>query len=572
MAGQPTLEELVVERGLLKARQVEKLQRRAEQEQKTFEQIVREDKLIYPEPLAQLKAEALGLPYIDVSSIEVDQRAMQGVSPQAARTYQFIAFAIEENRLRVAMASPENYQAQEAVRFIAAEQHLTPDIYCASPEAIAKAFQKPATDIKQALKDFGREFKQAAAMPHENERLRAALAKAPVTKIVAVIIRHAIEGLASDIHIEPGAKEIRVRYRISGQLHTSLLFPAETMTAIASRIKVLAGLPVNAKAGPQEGRFTFATDEQSFSIRVASMPTISGERITLRLADVSSPPPSLAELGMTEPQQTLFTKHLHAPDGIITIAGPGRDGKSDTLLSSLGEVNAPNVAVATLEDSIELEIPGISQTAIRPHEGLTYAGALASILRQDFDVVLLARIPSGQVAKLATRAAMSGKLIICGISAPDVVQTIEQLRALDVSPYLIAASMRLFVAQRVVPKLCPSCRQAVVIPREVRTEITAELKKVPQSYLRDLALPAKRSFFNSPGCPDCHEGKATGQIALFEMVPSFPKLRQAIISGADSTVLEQTIRAKGYLSLRQDGIIKALQGKVRYADVVRATA
>jgi type IV pilus assembly protein PilB len=567
-----TLEELIIERGLLKAAQVQQLQRRAAEQKKTLEQIIRDEKLIYPEPLAQLKAASLGVPYVDLSAVAIDERAMQGISSQAAITYQFVPFAIKEKKLQVAMASPDDYQAQEAVRFIAMQRGLTPDIYCASPDAIARTIQQPAGDIRQALKDFGREFKLAGDIPPESGRLRDALVKAPVTKIVAVIIRHAIEGTASDIHIEPSSKQVRVRYRIGEQLHTTLLLPAEMMTAIVSRVKVLAGLPINPTGVPQEGRFVFTTDQQSYSVRVACLPTLAGERVTLQLVDATQPPPSFAELGMTKQQQALITKHVRAEDGVILIAGPGRAGKSTTLLASLWEINSPDIAITTLEDSIEFELPGISQTQIRPRQGLTHAAALASLLRQDFDVIMLSQLPDEETAELAARGAANGKRIFAAISAPDVVRTIEQLRSLHVSPYLLAAALRLLAAQRLVPQLCPSCREAVPIPRDLKAEIKAELEQLPKAFLQALGLPDKWSFFDSPGCPDCHEGKAAGQIALFELVPIFPKLRRAIVTAADNKSLTRLIRAKGYPSLRQDGIIKALRGNVRYDDVVGATA
>ena len=567
-----TLKDLIIEHGLLKAEQIEEIQHRADKAGKKFEDIIREEKLIYPEPLAQLKATALGVPYIDLSAAKIDESAMEGISAKAADTYQFVAFGLSGGRLQVAMADPEDFQAQEAVRFIASQRGLKPDIYCAAPDAIKKAVTGDAGDARQALKDFGREFKRATNLPRESDKLRSALAKAPITKIVAVIIRHAIEGKATDIHIEPGAKQVRVRYRINGQLHTTLLLAADMLTTIVARVKILAGMPVEPAAVPQEGRFTFTGEEETYRVRVTTMPTLSGERITLQLIDATNPPPSFVDLGMSNEQQQLLSKYLHADGGLLVFTGPGQVGKSTTIIASLWEINSPDNAIATIEDTVEFEIPGVSQTQVRSRQGLTYAAALGSALRQDFDVIMIDQLADERTVDLAVQGAQAGRLILAATTAPAVVPAIEQLGASNINRYLLASALRLVVAQRLLPQLCPSCREAVPIPRDRRGEIAAELKSMPKTYLDAQTLPAKRSFFESAGCDDCQESKQQGQVALFEVVPIFAALRQAITNGTDSAAIEQLIRAKGYPSLRQDGLIKALQGRVRYVDVVHATA
>jgi type II secretory ATPase GspE/PulE/Tfp pilus assembly ATPase PilB-like protein len=302
------------------------------------------------------------------------------------------------------------------------------------------------------------------------------------------------------------------------------------------------------------------------------MPTLTGERLTLQLTDTTHPPPSLGELGMTDEQQQLLLKHLSARAGLIVFAGPGRVGKSTTMIASLWEINSPDNAIATLEDTVEFEIPGASQTQVRSRQGLTYTAALASALRQDFDVIAIDQLGEEQIIDLAVRGAESGKLILAAASAATVVQALAQLSATNAHPYLLASALRLVIAQQLLPQLCQSCKEAVPIPREVQREIAAELKKVPKAYLAAQKLPAQHSFFESAGCAECQETKQQGQVALFEVVPIFTALRHALTSRADSATLEQLIRAKGYPSLRQDGIIKALQGRVRYVDVVHATA
>ncbi len=571
MVRQPTLEEMLVERGLLRAPQLEKLVRRAAQEKKTLEQIIRTEKLVYPEPLAQLKAQLLNVPYVDLSAVPNDPLAMQGIAERAASTYQFFAFAVRDSTLHVAMAAPDDYQAQQAVRFAASQRGLQVEVFCASPEAIAEALRTPEpSSVDSALKEFGKEFRRTPGQDKDKLRTALASAHAPVHKIAAVIIRHAIDGLASDIHIEPNPKQTRVRYRIAGQLHTSLLLPADIHTALVARLKILSGVLLTPAIPPPEGRFTLRDNEQAYAIRSLFMPTVSGERVTLRLTDATHPPPSFIELGMAREQQALVADNLRASDGLILVTGLGKADKSATLVTALWEVNTPDRAIATLENPIEFEIPGVSQTPVHPGRGLDFAAGLASLLQQDIDIIMLSDLPDGLTTELALQGAQHGRLILSALSAADVAQALTKLIALGASPYLVSTAVRLIVAQRLVPKICQTCKVAQPLPAELKGQLRDELKGLSRARLaRDLL--ARPTFYDSPGCPDCLEGRRPGAIALFEIVPTFRELRAAVADRADQTAISEVIRRAGYNTLRQDGLLKALQGLVRVADVVRAT-
>lgn len=568
----PSLENLLIERGLLRAAQVEKLTRRAAQEKKTLEELIRAEKLVYPEPLAQLKAQLLNVPYVDLAAAPIDQLAMHGISERAARTYQFIAFGVSGEALRVAMAAPDDVSAEQAVRFAASQRGLRAEIFCASPEAILSALNiREPGNTAQALKEFGQEFRRTRRQGPEKLRSALAWARAPVHKIVAVILRHAIDGLASDIHIEPNPKQTRVRYRISGVLHTTLLLPADIHTALVSRLKILSSVLVSASDIPQEGRFTLRDEEQSFAIRALFMPTVGGERVTLRLTDTAQPPPSFRELSMTANQQALLAEHLNAREGLLLVASPVKADRQSTLVAAVWEVNTPDRALATIESSVESEIPGVSQTSIKPAHGLSYAAGLASLLQQDVDIIMVSELADSETATLALQGAQGGPLILSSLSASDAATALAQLVALSANPFLVASVVRLIVAQRMVPRICQSCKVAAPVPPELKAPLRDELKKLPRRILAALDLPTQLTFFDSPGCPECLEGRRLGSVALFEVVPMFRDLRTALTDGVDTTRLTDLIRRHGYPSLRQDGFIKALQGLVRLADVVRVT-
>jgi type IV pilus assembly protein PilB len=471
------------------------------------------------------------------------------------------------------MESPDDYQAMEAVRFIAKKNNLTPEIYCASSEGITRALSAPAQpNVEQALREFGKELEKAKAAPKEKTKLKSALEEAPVNKIVAVIVRHAIEGLASDIHIEPNNQELRIRYRIDGQLHTTLLLSIKSHAAIVSRIKILSNIRLIKSSIPQEGRFFVTTkDDQSYSIKTAVIPTINGEKITLRLVDVSQPAPSLAELGAGKQHQQIISEHLIGKEGLFIIAGPDGSGKSTTLFSALTLLNKPDTNIVTIEDSIAFEIDGASQTQIRPSRGLSYNTALTHTLRQDTDIIMVDKMRDKETVQLLMQGALAGHLMLSTLYAKNALRCITHLLSLSVSPYLLASSLSLLVAQRLVPKLCQSCQQPKPISRELKPSVQVETKTIPRSYFNDANISQPKSFFECSGCPDCKERKVQGQIALFEIVPITKELRTAISNEADYESLKKIAQQKGFISMRQDGLLKALQGLVRYEDVIRVT-
>ncbi|MFH1353740.1 MAG: GspE/PulE family protein [bacterium] len=568
----PNFEELLLEHGLLKPAQLEHVQRLAIEQKKTLEEVIRAEKLVFPEPLAQLKAAFLGVPYVDLKVVEIDDTAMSGISQRAATTYQFVAFGQQNGKLQVAMASPDDYQVLEAVRFIASRRSLIPELYCASPENIEAVLRAPSqNNIKQTLRDFGQEVLRAENVPRDKDKLHDVLVSAPINKIVAVIIRLAIEGLASDVHIEPGNKEFRVRYRIDHQLSTTLLLPMESLPAITSRIKILSNVRVSQSNLPQQGRFVLPIDGQSYSIHASFMPTVAGERVTLRLIDISKPAPTLSELGLSNTQLDLVKKHLSARDGLIIVAGPAGSGKATFLFTALSLLNKSDVNIATLEDPVEYEISGINQTQLQSAQGLTATVVLQNLLQQDIDIIMVSKLFDSATAGLVVKAA-ANHLILSTCHASDAISTISHLINLDLGSHLVASSLRLLVAQRLVPKLCQACALPEPIPRELKLEIQAELKNISKATRDELRLPRKLSFSSSAGCPACHERKTQGQIGLFEVVPVFQELRTAIANKDDCASLVPLIRRKGHLSLRQDGLLKALAGLVSYRDVISATS
>jgi type IV pilus assembly protein PilB len=426
------------------------------------------------------------------------------------------------------------------------------------------------SNSEQILREFGQELKHTQNVPQEPDKLNKVLTEAPINKIVAVIMRHALDGLATDIHIEPGLEQLRIRYLINRQLHTSLLLPMSLHSAILSRIKMLSSMQITRSNTPQEGSIYLANESKPLTIQVLIMPTTRGEKITMRVTRVTKKPPSLSELGVKPYHQNLFSRALDNSDGLILTSGPESSGKATLLYSIVSILNSPQVNVASIEDPVNYEVPGVCQTQVHPEENFDYPDALHELYRQDTNIIMIDKINSPQMAQLVVQGATAGHLILAALPASDSLSIISRLTGLGVDPYLLSSSLRLLVSQRLLPKLCPACSQEIPVPSQAQTTIKKHLKDIPPEYFTSLNVSNKIKIFESTGCPECQERKTSGQIVILEVVPIFHELRQAIINRDPHDKMVQLARKHRHISLLQDGLLKTLQGTVRYQDVMRA--
>lgn len=566
---------MLLARGLVKPEVLSRYIARADQEGIPLDQIIQEERAVFPEVLTQILAEMYGSPYIDLDKTPIKEEAMRDVSRKAAATYRFLAFDERGGKLLVAMENPTDFQALEAIKFIAKKRNVEPELYVASRAALDHALGGVAqvqAEIGGALKEFSQDLDDAKKVEgKDNKDIGRLMEEAPVTKVVAVIIRHAIEGHASDIHIEPNEKELRVRYRIDGMLHTSLVLPLKVHAATISRIKILSNLKIDENRLPQDGRFSATIDGKAFDMRVSTMPTSFGEKVAIRILDKTSHAPSLDELGLRGAQQKIYTEYLHSPFGIMLISGPTGSGKSTTLFTSLTMLNAPGVNIVTLEDPVEYEIEGINQTQVHPEIGLTFASGLRSILRQDPDIVMVGEIRDKDTAALSIHAALTGHLVLSTIHTNDAVGTVPRLIDMGIDPFLLAASLRLLAAQRLVGRLCQQCKKPVPIPDALKRKFAELLEHVPDDYKPDANQRKPEVLYESPGCPACQEGQVVGRLAIFEIIPITRPLRAAINEAADYDTLQEVARGEHALTMQQDGLLKALIGEVQYEDVLRVT-
>ncbi|HSX24890.1 MAG TPA: GspE/PulE family protein [Candidatus Andersenbacteria bacterium] len=576
MKGMESLLAMLETRGLLEGSILAHIKDRNEKEGISVAEIIRSEKLMPPEELVKAQAEVEGLPYINLSTTNLNKDAMKDISAKAANTYRFIAFDIQDKKILIAVESPQDFQAMEAVKFIAKRKGLIPEIYLASPESIdigLKGSGVVEAEIGGAIKDFSHELSEAKDDGKlATKDIEHLVEEAPVTKVVAVMIRHAIEGHSSDIHIEPTDKDVRVRFRIDGKLHATLVLPLKVHTAIISRIKILSNLKIDEARLPQDGRFSATIDSRAYDFRVATMPTTFGEKVVMRILDKSSGAPSFETLGLRGKSQQIFEQYLQSPFGIVLISGPTGSGKSTTLYRSLSELNDPESNIVTLEDPVEYEIPGVNQTQVKSEIGLTFASGLRSILRQDPDIIMVGEIRDRDTAELSVQAALTGHLVLSTIHTNGAVGAIPRLIDMGIDGFLLSASVRLLAAQRLVVHLCQHCKKEVPLTEEEKTIIDKELEKVPAEYKTDENQKNPKYLFTSPGCPECKEMGVDGRIAIFEVVPISHALREAMTDFHGFDQLLEIASNEGMVTMRQDGLLKALTGEVLFRDVMRVTS
>ena len=572
----PSLGETLVARGLLTPEQLTEIEAKAQTEGTSIETIITREKLVFPEAMTQVKAEVLAIPYVDINKVKRNPAAMRDISRQAAATYRFFVFDEKDGKLQIAMEDPSDFQALQAVRFLAKKRGLEPEIYLSSKEGMDRVLGMSAeiqAEIGGALKEFSQELEDAQAISgKKNEEVERLIEEAPISRVVAVMMRHAIEGSASDIHVEPTAKDLRIRYRIDGKLHTSLILPLKMHAAVISRIKILANLKIDESRLPQDGRFTTTTEGRVFDFRVSVMPTAFGEKAALRILDKSGGAPSFDELGLWGKQQEMFRQHLDLPNGIILISGPTGSGKSTTLFTALSLLNTPEVNIVTLEDPVEYEIEGVNQTQVHPSIGLTFASGLRSMLRQDPDVIMVGEIRDRDTAELAIHASLTGHLVLSTIHTNDAIGAIPRLVDMGIDSFLLTASLRLVAAQRLVSRLCQNCKQEIEIPAKMKEAIVKELAAVPAQYKLEANQQNPKVVYTSPGCPACHEGSSVGRLAIFEVVPLTKGIRTVMSESPNYDTIKDAALQEKYLTMRQDGLLKALAGQVLFEDVMRVTS
>ena len=519
---------------------------------------------ISEEEIASHLSRQYGVPPADLGNAKIDPAILKLIPAEVAHKYMIIPLRRSGSTLTVAMVNPVDIFAIDDVRFMTG-YNIKPMV---APEtSIQNALNKyydTAGRAHSLVRDFQQEGQQDAERDQGEIDLAAlyrATEEPPVVKLVNLILSDAIKKGVSDIHLEPYERTFRIRLRIDGVLYEVMSPPQAMRAAVTSRVKIMARLDIAERRMPQDGRIKVKMGQQELDLRVSTVPTLFGEKVVMRLLDRSNLQLDMAKLGFEPEALTMFEKAILAPHGMILVTGPTGSGKTTTLYSALNRLNTIDTNIMTAEDPVEYNLGGINQVQVKPDIGLNFPALLRSFLRQDPDIIMVGEIRDFETAEIAIKAAMTGHLVLSTVHTNDAPSTVGRLISMGVPPYLVAASLNLLLAQRLVRRLCSECRVEV---------------SVPASALQDIGFTPEEvktvTCYRGKGCMTCGDLGYRGRIALYEVMLLNEEIREAILSGASTSDLRDLGCKYGMKTLRESGLQKIREGVTTLDEVVRVTS
>lgn len=566
------IKEYILANQLLDEAKLKAVLNKIEKDKLGLEEVLVDEKYFSASDFNDIKSKVFNIPAVNLIEVEVTAADLNLLAPKVADNYQAIIFARAGNRIKVGLVNPGNFLAHEALEFLAKENGWQIDYYVVAVNDFKPLF-KQYTDYKKELTGVLESAEQKFAIKDARISPRGfdgRIKSAPVAKIVSVIIGHALEGGASDIHFEPGLNESRVRYRVDGVLHTSLSLPIYLHNTIVSRIKVMANLRLDENRIPQDGHISSLVDNQRLDLRVSVLPMLNSEKVVIKVSDTTSGIPTLEALGFSPWQLDTIERHIEKPFGLVLLTGPTGSGKTTTLYSILNRLKSDAANITTLEDPIEYYIDGINQSQINTEAGFTFADGLRAILRQDPNVVMVGEIRDNETAELSVHASLAGQLVFSTLYTNSAWGAISRLIEMKAEPFLLAATLNLVLAQRLVRQVCPDCRHEETLAPALLDKIKQEISEIPDEY-KDRSSRALK-FYRGRGCSACNNTGYTGRTVISEVLEIGQDLR-TLISQQDfnSRAVKAQLKKQKYVTLRQHGILKALAGLTSIDEIMRVT-
>ncbi len=576
-----SIEAILLQNGTITEEQFDKVRLESVSSGQPVEQIILQHNYAAEGAVYKAKAELSGLPYAEINQIGVSPEALNLIPESVAKRYQVLPFAVDKEKriLSVAMTNPADLSATD---FIEAKAGMKIQPFMSAPTDLSQAIDDRYTEslsgeVTAALKEGG--VVQAGVKTLDSKSLGEVIKEAPIAKIVSTILEFAIKARASDVHIEPGDDKTRIRYRIDGILQEKLILPRTVHDAVVSRIKILSDMKIDEKRVPQDGRFNFRSGEEEVDLRVSTLPTAHGEKVVMRLLKKTGQVPTLTELGLRGRALRDLQTAILVPHGIILITGPTGSGKTTTLYSILTMVNTSKVNIVTLEDPVEYEISGVNQVQTNPQAGLTFASGLRSFLRQDPNIIMVGEIRDEETADLAIQAALTGHLVFSTLHTNDAAGALPRMLDMKVEPYLLASSITVVAAQRVVRKACSGCKSAYAPPAPVIEDIKKVLGNLypawrqshPEAVAEAGKLGSEIVLYKSSDtdCKICGGSGYYGRIGIFEVMPISSKIGKLVMERAAATVVQVEAISEGLILMKQDGYLKALEGITTVEEVLR---
>jgi type IV pilus assembly protein PilB len=516
--------------------------------------------LVTEADLYRILAPQLGLDFVDLSDYSIDSSAVGLISESLARRYQALPVGWEDGRLVLAMADPGNVFAIDDIRTITKSDVR---VIMATPDSIQDAIERHTRMDGEAENITA----QASSEMDEGEELssvKEVVEDAPIVKLVNLLITQAVSERASDIHIEPTEKDVRVRYRIDGVLHEKMRPPKNIQSGIISRLKIMAEINIAERRIPQDGRINVVIGGKAIDLRVATLPTVYGEKVVMRILDKSTAVLKLTDLGFLEASRERFEQSYRKPYGTILVTGPTGSGKSTTLYATLNVLNEDSKNIITVEDPVEYRLAGINQVQVNNKAGMTFAAALRSILRSDPDIVLVGEIRDKETATIAIEAALTGHLVLSTLHTNDAATTPTRLIEMGVEPFLVASALDCIVAQRLARKLCEKCKEPY---RPTSSEL-----QVAGWDLELFEGEDQPDLFRPKGCSSCGKTGYHGRFAIHEVLTISEEIERMIVEREHSEDIKKMAMAQGMLTLRQAGLIQVRLGKTSLEEILRVVA
>jgi type IV pilus assembly protein PilB len=549
------LGDILVERGLVTREALDAAMIEQQRSGRRLGRILVDAGAVTEAQLVQSLAQQIGLPFVDLNDYPVDGSAVASVPASLARRHGCLPIGYEEGRLVVAMADPANVVAVDDIRSLTGREVRPVVVTRPDVTAAINRFHRADSDLDQLTTTMGGNENGSEDLT----ALKEVVEDAPIVKFVNLLITQAINDRASDIHLEPGEHQLRVRFRIDGVLHEIMRSPRAIQAGVISRLKIMAEMDIAERRVPQDGRLSVSVAGKKIDLRVASLPTVWGEKIVMRVLDNSTAMLTLADLGFAERNYERFAESFTKPYGMILVTGPTGSGKSTTLYATLNIVSTPDKNVITVEDPVEYRLPGINQVQVNHKAGLDFARALRSILRSDPDIVLIGEIRDHETAQIAIEAALTGHLVLATLHTNDAPSAVNRLVEMGIEPFLVASALDCVLAQRLARRLCPKCKEPYTTTREA-------LAAARFTWPEGTPLPV---LHRPGGCSACSKTGYKGRLALHEVMTVNEQVERLTVERAAADSIGRAAAAGGMTSLRDDGFAKVLAGHTSLEEILR---
>lgn len=571
------LKEFLLDAGLVEESVIKESIQQANDSGKKLGDVLLEKKAISEEDLRKMYAYILGIPFVNLEKERIPKEVLQLIPEPIAQKNNIVAFQKNDRELRVAMLNPDDIQT---IDFIKKKTGLRISPCFTSKASIDTALKQ----YKKSLQaEFGDIINKNTKQLSDKEDLEKIAQDLPIIRIVDTFLKHAILQQASDIHIEPDEKEVRVRYRIDGILHDAMTLPKQVMPGIIARVKVLANLKLDEHRIPQDGRFKIEDENSRISFRVSILPVFGGEKIVMRVLDESSKGLTLEKMGLWGDSLEKVHAAIKKPNGMILVTGPTGSGKTTTLYTVIDILNTPEVNISTIEDPIEYRMERINQTQVKPEVGMTFAGGLRALLRQDPDIIMVGEIRDSETMQIAINAAMTGHLVLSTLHTNSAAAAIPRMLDMKAEAFLIASTVNVILAQRLVRRICPDCKKPYKLSKTEASKLIDQFdfKEVISALgssdvaetknLKNIKSLTEAEFFKGQGCERCSNEGYKGRVGIYEVLPVSEQIQQAVVSNSTAEQIEDIAKKEGMHTMLVDGIIKALMGITTIEEVFRVT-